>query len=47
MTLASPPAGPMLAHLVDNVQRQCHSHSLRSTGFLECEFLNSGVHDMG
>lgn len=33
MTLSSPPAGPMLAHLADNVPRQCRSHSQRSAVF--------------
>lgn len=44
MTLSSPPAGPILAHLEDNVQRQCHSHLLRFTGFPGCN--NSVVHNM-
>lgn len=39
MTLSSPPAGPMLAHLADNMQRQCHSDSLRSiVVFLDAKF---------
>lgn len=42
MTLSSPPAGPMLAHLADNVPRQCCSHSLRAAVFFPgCKIQSS------